>query len=344
MIAKKTGKKGIAAEESLRHYFRGKGYFVVRSIPLVYKGYDVTDVDLWLYAKPTSLSAERTCVDVKRRRTPQALERVLWTKGLKEVLGLERALVVTSDNRSETREFGGAHGVGILQGAFLQQVVQSCAVNERLSEEELFEFLRTPCVADPDIEWRAWFRRLKARLLVCLDFDGCNTLVLAANQLLQEYRATGKASDVSVRLLYAVVAFFLVCLDYAVRSCVSLEASARKSILTEGFRYGEAGRERTEEVVQMALQLLADAGKTDLFSGDALRDEFDRQVSEYPAEVLGEHFAKTEQLKRLFTAAQSFESLAYAKALQRPHELPTEEKSIIGLLCDLLKHDRKEII
>jgi hypothetical protein len=95
----KTGVKGLVAEEALRCYFRDIGYFAVRGIPLTYKETDVTDVDIWLYVKPTSLTSERACVDVKRKRTPQVMERVLWTKGLKDVLGVDRAIVVTSDDR-----------------------------------------------------------------------------------------------------------------------------------------------------------------------------------------------------------------------------------------------------
>ncbi|MHB8974277.1 MAG: hypothetical protein ACYC4N_27915 [Pirellulaceae bacterium] len=341
---KKSGHKGITAEESLRGYFRSIGYFVVRSIPLCYKRYDVTDVDLWLYVKASTLAAERTCVDVKRRKTPQAMERVLWTKGLKEVLGVDRSIVVTSDNRPETRDFGAAHGVRILQGGFLQRIVSSFSSDDRLTEEDLFFLLKTPCIVDAGLEWRAWFRGIKARLLDSLNFDGCNSFLLASKLLLEEYLATGRTSEVSVRLLYTVIAYLFICLDYTARSFVSLDVTGRTSVLTNGFRYGEAGRQRTEEIVQMALQLLADAGKTELFSRETLRDEFDRQVSEFPAEVLGEYFAKTESLKSLFSTARSFEELAYAKSLQRPHELLSEQKSIIALLCDLLKLDRKEVI
>jgi len=291
-----------------------------------------------------SLAAERACVDIKRRKTPQAMERVLWAKGLKEVLGVDRAIVVTSDNRHETRDFGAAHGVGILQGQFLQRVITAFAPGNRLTEEELFSLLRSPCVVDSSVDWPVWFRRVKARLLDGLNFDGCNSFLMAAKLLLDEYVATGRSSEISVRLLYAVIAYLLVCLDYASRSCISLDVAGRTSVLTDGFRYGEAGRQRTEEIVQMALQLLSDAGKTGLFSGETLREEFDRQVSEYRAEILGEHFAKTEALKNLFTAARSFDELAYAKTLPRPNEVPSEQKSIIGLLCDLLQHDRKGII
>jgi len=342
-MVKKTGRKGFAAEEALREYFRSTGYFVVRGIPLVYRNYDVTDVDLWLYVKASSLAAERTCVDVKRRRTPQTMERVLWTKGLMEVLGVDRAIVVTSDNRTETRAFGNTHGVGILQGGFLKRVVETYSLSDRLSEEEFLSILKTPCVIDSDVDWRAWFRRTKARLLHSLNFDGCNSFLLSAKPLFNEFFATS-GSEASVRLLYAVMGYLLICVDYVSRSCVPLDLSTRATILTDGFRYGEAGHQRTEEVVQMALQLLTDAGKTDLFSGESLRDEFNRQVTEYRAEILGEYFSKSESLKALFPIARGFESLAYAQALQRPNEIPTEQKAVLGLICDFLGHDRKAII
>ncbi len=308
------------------------------------KNYDITDVDLWLYVRTTSLGAERACVDVKRRRTPQAMERVLWTKGLKEVLGVDRAIVVTSDNRRETREFGAAHGVGILQGEFLQRVITTFSPSDRLTEEELFSLLKTPCIVESDVEWRSWFRRAKANLLDSLSFDGCNTFLLAAELLLDEYLAMGKSVEVPIRLLYAIIAYFLICLDYVSHSFVHLNAAARTAGLIDGFRYGEIGPHRTEEIVEMALQLLSAAGKTDLFSGEALYAEFQRQVSEYPAEMLGEHFAKTESLKSLFGIACSYEKQAYSKTLLRPDELPSEQKAVIGLICDFLGRDRKKII
>lgn len=343
-MANKSGEKGYTAEESLRDYFRNIGHFVVRGIPLIYKGYDVTDVDLWLYVKVTSLAAERTCVDVKHKRTPQAMERVLWTKGLKEVLSADRAIVVTSDNRPETRTFGAEHGVGILQGEFLQRVITNFPPSDRLTEEELFLLLQTPCVVDSRIDWRRWFQRSKAVLLDSLNFDGCNRFLLGIKVLLDEYLATGKLSDVPIRLLYINIAYFLISLDYASRSFVQLDPTVRTNILTNGFRYGEAGQQRTEEIVQMALRLLEGTGKTDLFAYTALRDEFRKQETEFRAEILGEYFAKSESLKSLFSLSCNFEEQAYARLLIHPDKLPSDQKAIIGLICDLFGLDRKLII
>jgi hypothetical protein len=342
-MVKKTGRKGFAAEEALRGYFISTGHFVVRGIPLVYRNYDVTDVDLWLYFKASSLAAERTCVDVKRKKTPQAMERVLWTRGLKEVLGVDRAIVATTDNRIETSTFGEAHGVIVLQGDFLKKVEANYLSSDRFSEEELFLSLKTPCVFNSKLDWRIWFLRMKARLLYSLNFDGCNSFLLGIDLLLNEYRATG-GSEIPVRLLYALMSYLLICVDYVSRALVSLDSSSRALRLIEGFRYGEAGYQRTKDVMQMALELLGHLGKTDLFSRESLRKEFDRQVSDYRTEILGEFFSKSESLKALFSLAKGFESLAYNRTLQKPNEIPTEMKAVLGLICDFLGHDRKEII
>ena len=128
------------------------------------------------------------------------------------------------------------------------------------------------------------------------------------------------------------------------RGFFHLNPPVRTAILTDGFRYGEVGKKRTDEIVQMALQLLSEAGKTNLFSGDDLRSEFDKQVSEYRAEILGDFLGKTESLKNLFPLACSFEEHAFSKSLVHPHEFPSELKAIIGLICDFLEKDRKAVI
>ena len=74
--------KGFEMEEQLRNYFMQSGYFVVRGVPFVYEGFDVTDIDLWLYSRESSLTRNITIVDVKNKKTPQAIERIFWAKGL----------------------------------------------------------------------------------------------------------------------------------------------------------------------------------------------------------------------------------------------------------------------
>jgi len=343
-MPKKYGKKGLAAEEALRGYFLNTGYFVVRSIPLNYKNYDVTDIDLWLYIRASSISRERTCVDVKRKRTPQAMERVLWTKGLRGIIGVERAIVATMDNRKETRDFGKDNGVMVFHGEFLRRVINRFPPKTRITEEELFTTLSAPCVVDSKLDWRRWYKNLKTMLINRLNFDGCNQFLLAIKLLLSEYLVTGKSSDISLRLLYMIIAYFLISLDYVSRTFTSLDVDARREWLTDGLRFGETGRARTDEIVTMAQRLLAESGKVNLFSRPELKNEFERQMEDYPAEILGEYFAKLESLKNLFNLAKIFEDQAYARVLVRPECCSSDVKAVFGLFCDFFKIDRKKII
>ena len=337
--------KGATAEEALRAYFISLGYFVVRSLPFNYKGFDVTDVDVWLYLKSSSLTRERVCVDVKRKKTPQAMERVFWTKGLREVLGVDRAVVVTTDNRRETRQFGVSHGVTVLHGDFLQRVITGHSNSStRISEEQLFSELKVPCVLDSNISWSRFYREAKATLIVGLNYNGCNELLNRIRLLIEEYLATNKGSKASVRLLYLLTSYFLITLDYSSRLITHLDAKLRKESLAEGFRYGEAGRDRAQEIVDTALQLLADTSSPDLFSRTKLKGEVERQLSEYPAEVLAEYFAKSEVLKELFVHACVFEKAAYASQPIMPHQCSSGQKAFLGLLSDFFKIDRKQII
>ena len=61
--------KGEMMEELLRNYFLNLGYFVVRGIKYRYNENDITDVDLFLYGRISSLSREKINVDVKNKKT-----------------------------------------------------------------------------------------------------------------------------------------------------------------------------------------------------------------------------------------------------------------------------------
>ncbi len=89
--------KGEVMEELLRDYFMQAGYYVVRGVPFVYEGFDITDIDLWLYSRTSSISREITIVDIKNKKTPQAIERIFWTKGLAEAVGAGNAIVASTE-------------------------------------------------------------------------------------------------------------------------------------------------------------------------------------------------------------------------------------------------------
>jgi hypothetical protein len=167
--------KGPAAEEALRNYFLSIGYFVVRGCKFRYDRFDVTDVDLLLYGRSSALHRERINVDIKNKKTPQALERAFWAKGLQTVLGLDACIVATTDSRPDVRAFGLEHGVTVLDGAFLSRLVKSGRSQQaRIPEEALLQQLEKESLGKLGGDWRGRYEVGKSRLLDSLSFDGCN--------------------------------------------------------------------------------------------------------------------------------------------------------------------------
>ena len=97
------GGKGLDLEEALKAYFWRAGYFVVRGVPFRLDDEDVTDIDLWVYERPAALTRRRLIVDAKNRRSPKVSERIIWASGLRAALGVDGAIVATTDRRPAAR-------------------------------------------------------------------------------------------------------------------------------------------------------------------------------------------------------------------------------------------------
>jgi hypothetical protein len=175
-------------------------------------------------------------------------------------------------------------------------------------------------------------------------FEDCNRLLAKLRFLLNEHRASGEHSRAALRLLYTTASFFLIAVDYSSRSIAHLEAESRVVGLAEGFRYGNAGKDRAQAIVDTALKLFSGSANPDSFTRDKMEDEVRKQLADYPAELLAEYFAKPEVAKGIFVTALEFDANAYGDALISPRQCSSSCKSLLAVLCDFFKIDRREII
>lgn len=327
--------KGPAAEEALRNYFLNIGYFVVRGCKFTYNRFDVTDVDLWLYARNSPLSRERVNVDIKNKKTPQALERIFWAKGLQTVLGLDSCVVATTDGRQDVRDFGLQHDVKVLDGKFLARLTKSVkSQQDRISEEEFLRELDDGSLGRLGGNWRGRYELSKSRLLHSLNFDGCNAWLENISLLL---------SDIGVgiprwRLLYATCAHLLIAVDFILREHVTSDHDQRKSVIDAGIRFGESGKSFTEKVSRMAASLVESVAAQPGLA-KTMQQEFEDQASQVKAEILAEFFARN--TSGFFEHARQLEAAAFAPALPMPSTLPASCQSVIGILADFCGVDRK---
>ena len=327
--------KGPAAEEALRNYFLTIGYFVARGCKFTYNRFDITDVDLWLYARNSPLSRERVCVDIKNKKTPQALERIFWAKGLQGVLGLDGCVVATTDSRPDVHAFGLEHDVKVLDGKFLARLTKSARSHQnRISEEEFLTALDDGSLGRLGGDWRNRYELSKSRLLHSLNFDGCNAWLDDIGLLLSEIGA----GTPRWRLLYAVCAHLLIGIDFILRQYVTSDHEQRRSAIDTGIRFGESGQAFTEKVSHMAASLV-ECVATQPGLAKTVQREIEAQASQVRADILAEYFAKN--TSGFFDIALQLEAAAFTPSAPMPTSLPAICQGVIGVLADFSGVDRK---
>ena len=305
----KAKEKGAAREELVAKYFRNAGYYVVRAVPFEYGQYEVTDIDLWLYLKSSAVTREISIVDVKNKRTPQAIERIFWTKGLQSALGVTRAMVATSDSREEVRAFGRELDVVVLDGAFLKRLERSETGQSRRQTEDAFESaLRNSTLGRLDGDWRGRMRECKARLAPGIEFDSINLWAEHAHFFAEQLLTRNASRALARSCLYRILSYVAIGVDYFLKDAIFLDASSKEERLKDGFRYGSRGRAGLDETIDTSLALMEKFGGT--VSSASIRSQLAKELDALPVEGLSEYLARGEVGKKLFALAKSLDEHA----------------------------------
>jgi hypothetical protein len=322
--------KGEFMEEQLRIYFLELGYYVIRGAKFKFAGVEVTDVDLWLYQRSTPIARERINVDIKNKTKPMAIERIIVAKGIRDILDCDRCIVATTDIRDEVIKFGDKHKVTVLNGKFLQRI--KTLKSDRYSEEIFSTILRDE-FSRFTTNWFVRHDASKSRLLENLDFVTSNAVLQDIQELLTQIYSTPDKRESLLRLLYVFLSHLFIAVDFLLKDMAFIEMSAKMKNLEDGFRFGITGesniRIRVEQLAKEIKRTPADV----------------RRASEdFPADILRDFFGKNEIAKNLFKWAKDLEDIAYKKLIVTPSHLPLELKSIVGIMCDIFRIDRKLIM
>lgn len=336
--------KGAALEEALRHYFLGMGYFVIRGVKFRVNSMDITDVDLWLYSKPSALARQRSIVDIKNKKTPQAIERVFWTLGIGRVLGVDSCMVATTDSRTEVRDFGLLHGVNVLDGPFLSRLQASPKSQiVRMSEEEFLHEAEKASLGKFGGDWRGRYEAAKSRVIANLNFDGCNSHLQDVQYFIENWLLSSHSSEAALRLTYALMALHLLTIDFVLKEHTSLDSDGRLDLLQEGIRYGDSGKLYAKRLVGLVGGLTEAAGLSSGV-GRSIVAELERQASDVPAEMLAEHYSKPHVMAHIFHSALEFEAAAFSPKILLPTQLSPPTLGMLAVVTDFLKLDRKKVL
>lgn len=341
-MARKQAEQGARTEEMLRRYFLEQGFFVVRALKLKHNSVDVTDVDLWLYQRSSALMRERIIVDARDRGRPKATERILWAVGVRDMIGVDRCVVATTDRRPEVKEFAAKGDVLILDGGMLSRLQSRfSSATGRLTEED---FAVEVFPRGDEKLLRDWQRRIdesKGRLLQGLSFDGCNAWLEDAGYFLAAARPGLPRCDAALRLTYLTLSFFLIGLDWVMRQTVFEDWDSRIAHLEGGFRFGSKGHEGFENLLRTSESLLVQYFPDMSGIAATVRNRARDQLQGLPAGGLAQFFARNEVYSKLFSMARTFEQAAFAENLYRPSEMDVPLQAVVGVVLDFFGSPRK---
>lgn len=336
--------KGPQMEELLRKYFLKAGYYVTRGVPFVYEGFDVTDIDLWLYSRTSSVSREITIVDAKNKKTPQAIERIFWVQGLRIATKATSAIVATTDRRQEVKDFGKDLDVLILDGNFLQRLrVSDSGISDRITDEEFYNKINEYELNKLDGDWKGRIRHSKSLLSKNLSFDICNEWLIHAKFFAEQSITKEIQREKALRCLYLICSFIAIAIDFSMKEISFLEPAERSKLIKEGFTYGSRGSSGIKKVLDLAIGLVKENSKEGDVIAKEVRYNIEHQFSILNTAILGEYFSKNEVSKGLFSVAKEFEHLAMSKDFVNHSKSSTELRSMLYCLIDYWKIERKKL-
>jgi hypothetical protein len=341
MTKKEVLPKGYDMEELLRNYFLKSGYYAVRGVPFVYEGFDVTDIDIWLYSRTSSVSREITLVDSKNKKTPQAIERIFWVQGLKIATRATNAIVATTERRQEVKDFGSQLGIVVLDGQFLKKLsISDASKVDRISDEEFYNKIHAYSLQKIDGDWKGRIKHCKGLLSSPPSFDSCNEWLMQAKFFAEQVITNENQREIAYRCLYLICSFIAIAIDYCMKEISFHETPERSRLLKEGFTYGSRGSLGIQKILNVATSLIEENVKDGGAVARQVKKNVEQQLGALNTTALGEYFSKVEVSKTLFSVAKEFEQLAMNKEFLSHGSASIELRSMLFCLIDFWRLER----
>jgi hypothetical protein len=336
--------KGGKAEEALREYFRSMGSFALRGVPVREADEDVTDIDLWIYTRPSAHARHIAIVDIKNKRKGKAFEWAIWVKGLQAAVRANEAIIASQSAKDSVHRFSSRLNVRVISGSVFDAIVKRYSEDAtRVSYEVV------------DIEWKklsVGSTNLKSRLDSArgelskgIAFPSLNLWLDEAAALLRLAVERERTAGSITRAVYLCSALVAIGADYLGKEHSLSEASVRLEYFQSGLRFGRSDTGVTKSYLDFAESIVTDFFDPTGAAAAQVRSGFENAVRAMPIEGLAEFFSRPNAGAELFKAALALEAACFAQRLVQPSELQsTEAKTILGLISDYAGLKRKDVL
>jgi hypothetical protein len=342
------GGKGFDLEEALKAYFWRAGYFVVRAVPFRLDGDDVTDIDLWVYERPAALTRRRLIVDAKNRRSPKVSERIIWASGLRAALGVDGAIVATTDRRPAARNLARALNVVLLGGDAVTKLTHSEQLNEasQLRSEELDQAVKRIDDSRRSFEWRQNLRDARGALISGMGVQSANRNLAASGFFAEQAVAAQPHSEqaqIALRLFYLTSALAAISLDFGLADQAFRSQDERSHAIISSVRFGDAEGVSTLPTVRTAIGLARRYAENGAAVAKQIEYGFNGDAERIPAEIIADYVSRISASDALFNIAREIERASSSLELPSFDDMSSEAKSLLGVFLDFNRISREKV-
>lgn len=338
--------KGAVLEEVLRAYFLRAGFFVIRGVPFRFADEDLTDVDLWLYERPTGTSRRVQICDIKYKQRPKAVERIFWTSGLADALDVDGAYVATTDKRKSLRSVAEKLDLQLIDGTDIQRIQNSQTVlyPERMGDEQLIAELQA---VDKSFRNKS-LQEARFDILSALSegfgapsavrtLEGFSRLATAA----VAYHPDSQAARSAGRLAYLAGAIACQSLDYVSVGAAFRTMDEKRDLILRAVRLGALGDDNGQQTLRLAMALVEKYAPGGRSAATAIEAGMKQDLDRIPAEIVADQAVRLLKSDQLFMTGRELEMAAYHTALPNFDALSSQTKSMLGALLDYANIDRE---
>lgn len=346
MTDKQLLNKGAVLEEVLRAFFLRAGFFVIRGVPFRFADEDLTDVDLWLYERPTGTARRIQICDIKYKQRPKAVERIFWTHGLAEALKVDGAYVATTDKRKSLRSIAGRLDLQLIDGNDIQRILasQSTLYSDRIGDEQLIEQLQ---LVDKEFRDKT-LQEARIDILSALSEGfGAPSAVRSLEGFSRLARAVvgfhpdSHAALAAGRLAYLAASIACESLDYVSIKAAFRPLDERRELILNAVRSGALSDVQGQQSLKLALALVEKYAPGGKAVAIAVENGLKRDLEQIPAEIVADQAVRLLKADQLFTTGRELEMASYHVALPPFDQLSVPSKSMLGALLDYSGIDRE---
>lgn len=338
-----VGSKGASLEELVRSYFSKQGFYALRSVPLRYDGFDVTDIDVWLYARQSAGARVRGVVDVKNKKSPKAFERILWVKGIQSVVRCDRAIVATTDNNPSLVRFAQSQGVSVLTKNFLERLEKKLDQEKRISLEEHVDLIKSYSAHKQDGDWVNIILEAKSALASIGGFPAFNKAMFAFKFFADRAEVRTHNQEEAVRCALFAAGLACIALDSALEKFTYDQVENRFSGLIEGITYGDSGDGRMKQSIETALAAIAESMENGRAIAAQAKSQLQRRLQDVRADIVAEYFMREHNSQHLFAVARELDDASFTLGSTKNLTLSLEARSILGVFADFVAVKRSSL-